>query len=54
MSGYKSGIRVAAAAAFVAVASLQPLHAQEAVNITFISGYPPAATWVGAFNGTFT
>ncbi|MDA0652585.1 MAG: hypothetical protein O3C49_04810 [Proteobacteria bacterium] len=53
MSAYKSGIRIAAAAAFVAVASLQPLHAQESVNITFISGYPPAATWVAAFDSTF-
>ena len=53
MSDYKTGLKVAAAAAFVAVASLQPLHAQETVKMTFISGYPPAATFIEAFNKAF-
>ncbi len=53
MSVYKYGLGIAAAAAFVAVASLQPAQAQQAVKMTFISGYPPAATFVEAFNGAF-
>jgi TRAP-type C4-dicarboxylate transport system substrate-binding protein len=49
MLGHKTAIQIAAAAAFVAVASLQPAQAQETIKITSISGYPPPATWVGAF-----
>lgn len=53
MSIYRTGLKVAAAAAAVAAASLQPAQAQETITVTFISGYPPPATWVGAFDDTF-
>jgi TRAP-type C4-dicarboxylate transport system substrate-binding protein len=43
----------AAVATVVGATTLQPVQAQQSVDITFISGYPPAATWVGAFDDVF-
>ena len=48
-----TSIAIAAAVTATVVATVQPVQAQETVSITFITGYPPAATWVGAFNDTF-
>lgn len=47
--------RIAAVAATVVagVALAIPAHAQETINLTAVSGYPPAATWVRAFKETF-
>ena len=53
MLSQKTALQIAAAAAFVVVTSIQPLHAQETIKIAAISGYPPPATWVGAFTKAF-
>lgn len=44
---------LAAALAIGAIAG-SPAQAADAIKITFISGYPPASPWVGAFNDQFT
>ena len=52
--GFAAG-RIAAAAATVAagVAFAAPAHAVETINLTAVSGYPPAATWVRAFKEAY-
>ena len=40
-----NGLAVAAAT----VAFTMPASATKSINLTGISGYPPAATWIGAF-----
>ena len=41
------------AVSILALASVLPASAAKTINLTGISGYPPAATWVGAFVDTY-
>ena len=41
------------AVSILALASVLPASAAKTINLTGISGYPPAATWIGAFVDTF-
>ncbi|MBM3559002.1 MAG: hypothetical protein FJX53_03765 [Alphaproteobacteria bacterium] len=46
-------IAAAAAAVVAGVAFAAPAHAVETINLTVLSGYPPAATWVRAFKEVY-